>query len=485
MKVLFVTSELSPWVKTGGLADVAAALPEALHAAGIDVRILVPAYPALKAAFPAAPMQAAIPALPPHPHGAALRLAQSAGGVPLYLLECDAWFDRPGNPYLGTKGQDWPDNGARFALLARVSALLAGSRTPLDWRPDVLHCNDWQTGLAPAYLHYLPQPPQAVTVMTVHNLAFQGLFDHALLQTTGLPERAWAIDGVEYHGYLSYLKAGLQFAEAITTVSPTYAREIQTPAEGMGMDGLLRYRKASLHGILNGIDTAQWNPRKDPHIDTRYSARTLALKEANTTALRRELGLDDAPDMPLLGVISRLTEQKGLDLVAALAEELAALPVQLAVLGSGARTLETAFTDLAERYQGQFAVRIGFDDGLAHRIEAGADMFLMPSRFEPCGLNQLFSLRYGTPPIVRATGGLADTVIDATDVQHGNGFVFTAATAEALLATIQRAVDTWHERKRWRQLQRHGMARDSSWENPAQQYAELYRSLIPTTGGLV
>lgn len=474
MKVLFVTSELAPWVKTGGLADVAAALPAALRAAGIDARILVPAYPALKAAFPHAPMLAALPAPGRQPHGAALRSAQTEQGTPLYLLECDAWFDRPGNPYLGPEGLDWLDNGMRFALLSRVAAQLAGHLSPLDWKPDVLHCNDWQTALAPAYLHYLPQVPQAASIVTIHNLAFQGLFGRELLHDIGLPDRAWAMDGVEYHGYLSYLKAGLQHANAITTVSPTYAREIQTEAEGMGMDGLLRYRRDALTGILNGIDKEQWNPATDEHLAARFDAGSLDRKAANTAALRTELGLAAAPGVPLLGVVSRLTEQKGLDLVAALMNELAALPVQLAVLGSGARVLETAFTAMAQRYPGQFAVRIGFDDGLAHRIEAGADMFLMPSRFEPCGLNQMFSLRYGTPPVVRATGGLADTVIDAADARGGNGFVFDEATPEALLTTIRRAVATWHRSRDWRQLQLNGMSRDSSWEEPARQYAQLY-----------
>ena len=482
MNVLFVVSELAPWVKTGGLADVAAALPDALRAAGIDARILVPAYPALKAAFPDAPMVAALPAPEGQPYGAALRAAHTPQGTPLYLLECDAWFDRPGNPYLGPEGKDWLDNGMRFALLTRVAALLAGSQTPLDWRPDVLHCNDWQTSLAPAYLHYLPHEgkTQAASVVTIHNLAFQGLFDRALLRDIGLPDRAWAIDGVEYHGYLSYLKAGLQHADAITTVSPTYASEIQTVAEGMGLDGLLRHRSSALSGILNGIDTTQWNPATDPYLGAHFDHATISGKSANTTAVRTELGLNPRPEMPLLGIVSRLTEQKGLDLVAAIADELAALPVQLAVLGSGSRPLEAAFMAMAKKYPGQFAVRLGFDEGLAHRIEAGADMFLMPSRFEPCGLNQMYSLRYGTPPIVRATGGLADTVIDAADAKRGNGFVFSEPTPEALLETVQRAVKLWHDRKRWQKLQGRGMSRDLSWDQPAQQYAALYQSLIRT-----
>jgi len=478
MKVLFTTSELAPWVKTGGLADVAAALPAALRRAGVDARILVPAYPALKAAFPDAPLLAAIPAPDNQPHGAALRSAQTADGTPIYLLECDAWYDRPGNPYLGPDGKDWPDNGMRFALLSHVAALLAGALSPLDWRPSVLHCNDWQCGLAPAYLHYLPHLPQAASVMTVHNLAFQGLFGQDLLQDAGLPPEAWAIDGVEYHSYFSYLKAGLQHADAITTVSPSYATEIQTVEEGMGMDALLRYRQKVLTGIINGIDTEQWNPAADPFLSKTYAAGTLTRKAANTIALRAEVGLTANSNRPLLGIVSRLTEQKGLDLVAALAEQLMALPVQLVLLGSGSRELEAIFTALAAKHPGEIAVRIGFDEGLAHRIEAGADMFLMPSRFEPCGLNQMYSLRYGTPPIVRATGGLADTVIDAADTKLGNGFVFAEATAEALLEAIERAVDLWHNTRQWKALQRRGMSADFGWDSPARQYIEVYKSLV-------
>lgn len=477
MNVLFVASEIAPWVKTGGLGDVAAALPEALRVAGVDVRVLVPAYPALKAAFPAAPLLATLPSGNAF-HGATLRAAHTAQGMPLYLLECDAWFDRSGNPYLGPGGRDWPDNALRFGLLARIAALLAGTASPLAWRPDVLHCNDWQTALAPAYLHYLPHGgARAATVLTIHNLAFQGLFSRDLLPALNLPEHAWAIDGVEYHGHLSFLKAGLQFADTITTVSPAYAQEIQTEAGGMGMSGLLRHRAEHLRGILNGIDTVQWNPAADPFLAKPYDARRLAAKAANTVALRAELGLADAPEMPLLGMVSRFTEQKGLDLVAGIAVELAALPVQLAVLGSGERSIEQAFCTIAAQRPQQFAVRIGFDEGLAHRIEAGADIFLMPSRFEPCGLNQMYSLRYGTPPIVRATGGLTDTVIDAA-AADGNGFVFSETTPEALLAAIRRAAMLWRDTPRWRKLQRRGMRANLGWGPAAQRYIDLYQTLL-------
>ena len=477
MKVLFTVSEIAPWIKTGGLGDVAAALPAAMHAAGLDVRLLAPAYPALKAAFPDASPLAEFSALG---HNVILRVATTSQGVPLYLLERDDCFGRPGNPYLAPDGAEWPDNALRFGLLSRVAALLASSDSLLAWRPDILHCNDWQTALAPAYLHYLPTAAAAASVVTIHNLAFQGLFGRDLLPALELPEDAWAMDGVEYHGYLSFLKAGLQYADAITTVSPAYAQEIQTPAGGMGLDGLLRYRADRLSGILNGIDTTQWNPADDPYLAAPYDAGHIDAKTGNKAALRTELGLA-AADMPLIGIVSRFTEQKGLDLVADIANELAALPVQLAVLGNGMPEMEAAFRAMAGRWPGQFAVHVGFDERLAHRIEAGADIFLMPSRFEPCGLNQMYSLRYGTLPIVRATGGLADTVIDAGDTRRGNGFVFGPATPAALLATLRRAAALWRDNpRRWETLQRRGMSADFSWRAPAQCYANLYHTLLKT-----
>lgn len=473
MKVLFVTPEIAPWVKTGGLGDVAAALPPALRAAGIDVRVLVPYYPALRQAFPRpeAAVAASFDGFGAHFGGSTLRTATAADGTPLMLLDCDAYFDRPGSPYLGPEGRDWLDNHLRFGLLSRISAWLGSKDNFLSWQPDVIHCNDWQTGLAPAYLRLLPGG-QAATLITIHNLAFQGMFGHYALHELGLPASAWSMHGVEYYGHLSFLKAGLHYADAITTVSPTYAAEIQTDAEGMGLAGLLRSRAHSLSGILNGIDTVAWDPARDPHLPFAYDAARLAEKPRNKAALQAEVGLAVRDDIPLFGIVSRLTHQKGLDLVAAIQQQIADLPAQLVVLGSGERGLEEAFSRLATIHPGHFAVRIGFDEGLAHRVEAGADAFLMPSRFEPCGLNQMYSLRYGTPPVVRATGGLADTVIDGV-----NGFCFRPDTAEALLASIERAARTWRNHKAWRRLQADGMARDVGWSNPATQYAALYDKL--------
>ena len=476
MKILFATSELAPWVKTGGLGDVAGALPAALRKLGMDVRVLVPAYPEMLEHFSdaeeiARPLE--LGGLLPTP---ALRQALSPDGTPLLLLDYPPYFNRSGNPYLGPEGRDWLDNHLRFGLLSRVAAWLGSEASTLDWQPDIVHCHDWQTGLAPAYLHYLPGR-RAKSLLTVHNLAFQGLFDHASLFELGLPDAAWGIDGVEYYGYLSFLKAGLKHANAITTVSPGYAREIQTDEEGMGMAGLLRHRTEQLSGILNGIDDKAWNPATDRHLHQSYSARRLEDKAINKAELQRQLGLEQRRDIPLLGVVSRLTEQKGLDLLLEAAPQALDLPAQLVVLGSGAHALEQGYAALARKHRGQCAVTIGFNETLAHRIEAGTDIFVMPSRFEPCGLNQMYSLRYGTPPVVRATGGLADTVIDATDEKLGNGFVFGPATADALLQALQRAATAWRDPKGWRALQKRGMARKSGWAEAARQYVELYQRL--------
>lgn len=476
--ILFAASEMAPWVKTGGLGDVAAALPAALRQAGHDIRVLLPAYPALKAAFPDAPVVAAIPALAPGLPAARL-LAADSDGLPLLLLDCPELYERPGNPYLAADGHDWPDNGRRFGLLSRVAALLGQPASPLAWAVDVVHCNDWQTALAPAWLHY---EGGAASVVTVHNIAFPGCFAAPMRAALGLPDSAWRFDGVEYHGQLSFLKAGLQLATRISTVSPTYAREIQDDSFGYGLAPLLRHRRDDLRGILNGIDTDIWNPAADPALVQGYAANRLAAKRANKAALQREMGLAETADRPLFGVVSRLTEQKGLDLLLDIGAGLADLPAQLALLGSGDKVMETAFLALAERFPGQIAVQLKFDEGLAHRIEAGADCFLMPSRFEPCGLNQMYSLRYGTPPLVRATGGLADTVVDLSAAtladKTANGFVVPDLTPDALWQTLQRAARTWQDKRLWQRLQQNGMRRDFSWKSAAGQYIELYRDAI-------
>ncbi|MBP6188543.1 MAG: glycogen synthase GlgA [Azonexus sp.] len=478
LSILFATAEMAPWVKTGGLGDVAAALPAALRKAGHDIRVLLPAYPALKTAFPETELVASLPALAPGLPACRL-LSAKASGLPLLLLDCPELFDRAGNPYLDASGQDWPDNAIRFGLLSRVAARLGQSDSPLDWAVDVVHANDWQAALAPAFLHY---QGGAASVVTVHNIAFQGCFGREMLAALGLPDEAWRFDGVEYHGQLSFLKSGLQLCSQISTVSPTYAREIQDEHFGYGLAPLLRHRSAALRGILNGVDTGIWNPATDPALPFAYAANRLAAKRANKTALQTEMGLDVTADRPLFGVISRLTHQKGLDLLLTIADGLPDLPAQLVVLGSGDKAMEAGFAELAARFPRQIAVKLGFDEALAHRIEAGSDCFVMPSRFEPCGLNQMYSLRYGTPPIVRATGGLADTVVDVCEDtladKSANGFVLDGDTPHALWVAMERVCRTWQDKKLWQRVQQNGMRRDFSWTHAANEYVALYRDAI-------
>ena len=478
LSILFATAEMAPWVKTGGLGDVAAALPAALRKAGHDIRVLLPAYPALKTAFPETELVASLPALAPGLPACRL-LSAKASGLPLLLLDCPELFDRAGNPYLDASGQDWPDNAIRFGLLSRVAARLGQSDSPLDWAVDVVHANDWQAALAPAFLHY---QGGAASVVTVHNIAFQGCFGREMLAALGLPDEAWRFDGVEYHGQLSFLKSGLQLCSQISTVSPTYAREIQDEHFGYGLAPLLRHRSAALRGILNGVDTGIWNPATAPALPFAYAANRLAAKRANKTALQTEMGLDVTADRPLFGVISRLTHQKGLDLLLTIADGLPDLPAQLVVLGSGDKAMEAGFAELAARFPRQIAVKLGFDEALAHRIEAGSDCFVMPSRFEPCGLNQMYSLRYGTPPIVRATGGLADTVVDVCEDtladKSANGFVLDGDTPHALWVAMERVCRTWQDKKLWQRVQQNGMRRDFSWTHAANEYVALYRDAI-------
>jgi len=470
-RVLYVTPELAPWAKSGGLGEVARDLPRALAQAGADVRLLVPAYPALRAALPAAREVTRIP----QPGGAlpAARLLLADGdGVPLYLLDSEACYARAGGPYGDINGDDWADNHLRFGLLSRVAALLGSVASPLAWRPQVVHCNDWPCGLAPAWL--AREAGAAATVMTVHNLAYQGLFPPEAHRALGLPPDSFAAEGMEFHGKVSFLKAGLYYATRISTVSATYAREIQQAEFGCGLDGLLRRRAQDLSGILNGIDAAVWNPARDPHIAANYDAARLDRKAANKAPLQRELGLAVDAAAPLLGTVARLVPQKGIDLIIEAAPALLAAGAQLVVLGRGERALEEALRALAARHSRSVAVRLEYSEALAHRIEAGADLFLMPSRFEPCGLNQLYSLRYGTPPVARRTGGLADSISDGN-----TGFLFDEPVAVALQGAVQRALALRGEPVRWAALQRAGMARDSGWDRAAAQYLDLYRG----TGG--
>ncbi len=479
LRVLFATSECAPMVKTGGLGDVSAALPAALQALGADARILLPGYRAVLAHLPDSREIAHFPASAGFPQARLLQ-SRTPSKVPLYALDCPQLYDRNGGPYQDESGRDWGDNALRFGLLSRVAALLGSAASPLEWRPGVIHCNDWQTGLVPIYLRYTAGV-HAATLHTIHNLAYQGIFEPQMLAALGLPPECFTPDAVEYYGKLSFLKSGLQCANAITTVSPTYALEIQSEALGFGLQGLLASRRDSLYGILNGIDTGLWNPATDPSIACNYDAGTLEAKGANKRALQQRLGLASAPSVPLFGVVSRLAAQKGLDWLLEIAAQVLALPAQLAVLGSGAHELEQGFRALAQGHPGQASTTIGFDESLAHLLEAGADAFLMPSRFEPCGMNQMYSQRYGTPPIVRATGGLADTVIDCNPATladgSASGFAFREASAQALLAAVRRAASTWHDKTGWLALQRNGMGRDFGWSTSARSYASIYSQL--------
>ena len=480
LAALFVTSEVAPLIKTGGLADVAGSLPAALMHAGLDIRVLVPGYKQVLEGVKSKGRLATFPALGEIP-ASQLLASKLPSGVPLLIVDCPQLYDRPGGPYQDSSGNDWPDNPVRFGLLSYLAAVLGGPASPLNWRPRIVHCNDWQTGLAPAYLRYMPGE-MARAVMTIHNLAYQGIFPPTTGSRLGLPPSSFGPEGVEYYGNMSFLKAGLYFADHITTVSPNYAREIQKEPLGMGMQGLLANRAASLTGILNGIDTDAWDPETDPYIARYYNATRLPAKHENKQALQLRMGLAVDEKIPLLGTISRFTHQKGLDLLVESAPDLARMPAQLAVLGTGDAKLQDAFVALARANPGRIAVQVGYDEGLAHQIEAGVDAFLMPSRFEPCGLNQMYSQRYGTPPVVHDTGGLHDSVIDCTPEtladKTATGFVFEPMTRTGFLGAVHRAVAAYHDKKTWRQIQKNGMARDFSWDVSAQRYIELYESLL-------
>jgi starch synthase len=450
LRVLFVTPECAPLTKTGGLGDVSAALPAALRTTGIDVRVLIPGYREVLQGMQLreAARQRVL--------GFDCRILQSRE---FFVLDCPELYVRDGGPYQAGDGADWHDNALRFAVLCKAATLL-------PWRHDVVHCNDWPTGLIPLYERRVP------TILTVHNLAFQGNFDPAFLGRLGLPPGVLTTERAEFYGRLSFLKAGITGADLLTTVSPTYAREVQTEAFGCGMEGVLRARSGVLNGILNGIDTAVWNPATDAHLPQHFSSHSLEKKALNKAALQERLNLEASLRIPVLGMVSRMTEQKGTDLVAAAIDELAALPAQVAILGSGRRDYEAALAAAAARHPGRIAVAIGFNEPLAHLIEAGADIFLMPSRFEPCGLNQMYSQRYGTPPVARATGGLADTISDGE-----TGFLFDRLERESLIGAVKRALEAYRDPARWRAMQRAGMAREFSWDEPARRYADLYGRL--------
>jgi starch synthase len=488
LRVLSVTSEAVPLVKTGGLADVAGALPAAVAPHGIEVTTLLPGYPAVLARLPRRRVLHVWDDLLGQP---ARLLAGMLGDHPLVVLDAPGLFVRDGSPYLDTEGRDWPDNWRRFAALGRAAADIAGGALMVRGKRrnfDVLHAHDWQGAMAPAYLHWaMPaEAPLVPSIMTIHNIAFQGWQPASVFPQLGLAPEAWSVDGVEYHGGVSMLKAGLVTATAITTVSPTYAQEIRTPEFGMGLQGLMVARGGDVSGILNGIDTDVWSPETDPILVKRFTARALSRRIANKRALETEFALEPGAGSraggPLFVVVSRLTGQKGMDVLLETVDHLVGLGGRLALLGSGEPDLEAGFQAAAARHPGQIAVRIGYDEDLSHRMQAGGDAILLPSRFEPCGLTQLYGLAYGCVPVVARTGGLADTVIDAnpaalaagvaTGIQHG------AVSYDSLAAALTRAVALYERPDQWLRLQRNGMASDFSWQASGKAYAELYRSLL-------
>lgn len=481
MRVLFVTPEAYPLVKTGGLADVSASLPPALAALGAEVRLLMPGYPQV---LERAVAQREVASLG-DPFGAGeARLVEARmpdTDQPLLLIDCPPLYVRDGGPYQDDEGRDWEDNHLRFGLLCWAGAVLAHGMSPLDWRPEVVHVHDWQAGLVPAYLHDwgAPRPP---VVQTIHNIAYQGRFDAGVLPTLRLPWSMYSMHGLEYYGGLSFLKAGIYYADKITTVSPTYAREIQGAPHGAGLEGLLAARSGDLVGILNGADYAVWSPEKDPHLARPFASDDDAGKAENKQALQAELGLAREADTPLLVVVSRLNWHKGIDLVLAALPDILAAGAQLAVLGSGERWIEEGLEAAAAAHPRQVAVHIGYSEPLAHRLQAGGDILLMPSRFEPCGLTQLYAYRYGTVPLVHRTGGLADTVVDASydNLAAGTatGFVCDEAGAAALQWCIERALALYRRPEQWRRIRAAGAALDFGWERSARRYHDLFQSLL-------
>lgn len=477
LNVLSVTSELFPIIKTGGLADVAGALPSALSQEGVKVVSLLPGYPAVLKALQRIETVREYADLF---GGPARILSARVNHLDLFILDAPHLYERTGSPYLTPEGRDWPDNARRFAALGRAAADIGVGSVP-GFVPDIVHAHDWQAGLAPAYLHYGDEPRPG-TVMTIHNIAFQGIFPADLLYELGLPPHAFTVDGVEYYGQIGFLKAGLRLSDRITTVSPTYAKEIQTAEGGMGLDGLLRSRAKDVFGILNGIDEAVWDPATDESLLAPFSREELDQRRANKQALQEQLGLEADPHAMVFGVVSRLSEQKGLDLVLAALPTLLADGAQLALLGAGDRTLEDSFRASSVVYPGQVGCFFGYDEDLAHLIQGGSDALLVPSRFEPCGLTQLCAMHYGAAPIVSRVGGLADTVIDANEVAVAagvaTGFQFSPVNLSGLTDAIKRAKILWSDTEAWRLLQENGMRAEVGWRRPARQYAHLYRSLL-------
>jgi len=474
--ILYISSEAYPFIKTGGLGDVAGSLPVELLKQSQNVRLLLPAYAEV------------LGKLDKHKvltettyYNLQVRLIETklpGSKLTVWLVDCPAAFNRPGGPYANEHGQQWHDNALRFAIFCQLATDIALNRFALKWQTEIVHCNDWQSGLVPALLSLHPVRP--ASIFTIHNLAYQGVFNRQTFEDLHLAESLWNIDGLEYYGNMSFIKAGIAYADKITTVSPNYASEIQHSKFGYGLDGLLSHRSDDLIGILNGIDNKYWNPNTDSYIKQNYNRRSLNKKLLNKTDLQCELSLEENASVPMIGMVSRLVSQKGLEIILQSLPRLLKMPLQIVILGTGETHYEMLLTEWAKEYSNQFKVIIGYDESLAHRIEAAADLYLMPSTFEPCGLNQLYSLRYGTLPVVTNVGGLADTVIDV-NTQPGieaNGFVLNNHTASDLSDTVERAINLYENKKLWRELQINAMSCDFSWKNSAGQYTDVYEQVL-------
>jgi len=479
MKVLFASSEVWPLIKTGGLGDVAYSLPHALQQQGVDIRIVLPAYQDVLKQLKSFEILGWL-TLNIAGKKQSVRILQTSHekfSLPIWLVDCPSLFDRSGNPYAHKEGYDWFDNAERFALFSLAVAQLGMNDLNLNWKPDVIHSNDWQTGLVSAYLDNEADCPKCI--FTIHNLAYGGYFSQQEFQRLQLPSPWWSSEGVEFYGNMSMIKAGVIYSDQVTTVSPTYAKEICTSEFGYGLAGVLLHRQYKLTGILNGIDPDAWNPQTDPLLPYHYSAkRRNPGKKKNKEALLESNNVEASKEnieAPLLGMVSRLVEQKGVDMIIeAIPKILETSNANFVFIGTGHPHIEAQLLKLKEQYPNQVMVSIEYSEAKAHLLEAGCDLFLMPSRFEPCGLNQLYSLRYGTLPIVHRTGGLADTVIDA-ESDNGTGFMFDNATTVELVKTIQRALTLFSNKKRWNQLQHNAMQQDFSWDKSALEYIQLYQ----------
>lgn len=477
-RILYISSEAFPLIKTGGLGDVAGSLPNALLKNEQDVRLLLPAYAEVLTKIKSHKIIASTTYynLPVN----IIETRLSGTNVIVWLVDCPSLFDRPGGPYTDQHGQEWNDNALRFTVFCHAAVDIALNTLSFNWQPDVVHCNDWQTGLIPALLSL--HTPRPATVFTIHNLAYQGIFEQQIFNDLHLPAQLWHMNGVEYYGKFSFIKGGLAYADKITAVSPTYAKEILSPEYGYGLNELLQHRQDQLHGILNGINDKVWNPGTDEYLPQKYNRRSLDKKSINKTHLQKELSLKNDTSIPMIGMVSRMVEQKGLDIILQSLTTLLTLNLQMVFLGTGDTHYELKLHELAQRYPEKLKVIIGYDESMSHRIEAASDLYLMPSIFEPCGLNQLYSLRYGTLPIVTAVGGLADTVFDANDKniekKCANGFVLTSKSSAALITAVKTALAFFAEQDQWRKLQVNAMSQNYSWQTSAENYISLYNDAI-------